>query len=183
MNVRSLLILGALLSAVGCNEGNGSGGGNTYLPLPGDFIPFRTWQRIFLGDGPLEGHPAGPRYAYVKNVPGPTEYPVGSIIVKTVENGTPQQWDLFAMAKRGGNYNAGGATNWEFFTLLINPDDVAIVAFSGTNPQDADRDAGIGHGYSDPSGSGITCNRCHGIAGTERTDHILSPLLAPGTLK
>ena len=46
--------------------------------------------------------------------------PVGALIVKTVENGAPQQWDLFAMAKRGGNYNADGATNWEFFTLLIN---------------------------------------------------------------
>src|SRR6478609_8653690 len=108
---RSIAILGlagAVALVGGCSEGNGGGGGgNVYVPLPGDFIAFRDWTRIFLGDGPLEGHPAGPRYAYVKVKPGPTEYPVGAIIVKTVETGTTSDtWDLFAMAKRGGNYNA-----------------------------------------------------------------------------
>jgi hypothetical protein len=181
--VAILGVMGALALGPGCSEGGAGGGGDTYVPLPGDFIPFRGWTRIFLGDGPLEGHPAGPRYGYVKTKPGATEYPIGAIIVKTVENGEPQQWDVFAMAKRGGNYNPGGATNWEFFTLLMNGDNVPIVVNAGTNPSDPDRDAGIGHGYSDPSGSGVTCNRCHGVAGTERSDHILSPLLAPGALQ
>ncbi len=178
----AILGLAGALALGGCSEGSGGGSSNVYIPLPNDFIPFREWTRIFLGDGPLEGHPAGPRYGYVKIKPGPTEYPIGAIIVKTVESGTPQQWDVFAMAKRGGGYNAGGATNWEFFTMIINDSDTAIIVNAGTNPQDADRDAGLGHGYSDPSGTGITCNRCHGVAGTERSDHILSPLLAPGAL-
>jgi hypothetical protein len=176
-------LAGALALGGGCSQGNGGNNSNVYVPLPGDFAEFRSWTRIFLGDGPLEGHPAGPRYGYVKVKPGPTEYPIGAIIVKTVEVGdSSQSWDLFGMAKRGGGYNSGGALDWEFFTMVMSDQDVPVIVNAGTNPQDADRDAGLGHGYSDPSGSGVTCNRCHGVAGTERSDHILSALLAPGAL-
>jgi hypothetical protein len=157
--------------------------GEVFIALNGDFAPFRTWSRVFVGDGPLDGHPAGPRYGYVKQKPpaGATEYPVGSIIVKTVERGTtPQEWDIFAMAKRGGQFNSAGASNWEFFTLKITAGDVPLIVSRGTNPVDADADGGAGGSYQDTSGTGVTCNRCHGLAGTERSDHILSPLLIPG---
>jgi len=173
----------ALLASctLGCDSTPSSG---VFIALQSDFAPFRTWPRVFVGDGPLEGHPAGPRYGYVKQKPpvGATEYPVGSIIVKTVEAGTtPQDWDIFGMVKRGGNFNAAGALNWEFFTLHINANDIPVIISQGTNPSDGDADGGVGHGYTDTSGTGVTCNRCHGVAGTESHDHILSTILAPGT--
>jgi len=168
--------------AVGCG---GSGkSGEVFIALQSDFASFQTWPRYFVGDGPLEGHPAGARYGYLKEKapPGATAYPVGALIVKTVETGTtPQEWDVFAMAKRGGGYNAGAATDWEFFTLKINANGVPVIVSRGTNPIDADADGGTaGHGYTDPGGTGVTCNRCHGLPGTERSDHILSSVLAPG---
>jgi hypothetical protein len=173
-----LLIAAAALCLAGCTEGHSS---DTFIALPADFEPFRSWPRHFLGDGPLEGHPAGPRYGYVKRRPGASAYPVGAIIVKTVERGTtPQDWDIFGMAKRGGDYNSGGAAQWEFFTLRINDRNVPVILESGTNPSDGDTDGGTGHGYTDTNNTGVTCNRCHGGSATAHTDHILSPLLQPG---
>lgn len=179
MNVRLAALAALALPVLGCGDGKMT---SSYIALQSDFAAFRTWPRYFVGDGPLEGHPAGPRYGYLKQKTGDKQYPVGSLIVKTVERGTtPQDWDVFAMAKRGAGFNSGGAAGWEFFVLRINADDVPVIFSRGTNPFDAPPDGGgAGHGYSDPSGSGITCNRCHGIPGTERNDHILSVPLAPG---
>ena len=61
----------------------------------------------------MPGHPAGPRTAFLnaKAPPGSTHYPVGTIIVKQIEtNGDPDmsKWDLFAMVKRGGDFNPEG---------------------------------------------------------------------------
>ncbi len=174
----SLAIAVVLLSA--CSDPAAKG--PVFIALQSDFSDFRSWSRVFVGDGELEGHPAGARYGYLKqHAPaGSTEYPVGTMIVKTVErDGGPKAWDIFAMVKRGGNYNKSGAINWEYFTLLINEDDIPVIFSRGDNPSDAEHDGGPGHGYADPTGSGVTCNRCHGT-GTESTDHVLSPALAPG---
>ena len=51
---------------------------------------------------------------------GGTSFPVGTILVKVVhpesDAGTlPDQ--IFAMAKRGGDFNDGGAAGWEWFEL------------------------------------------------------------------
>jgi hypothetical protein len=178
ISAAALLLLAPL---VACEDAGPVG--DVFIALQSDFAPFQTWQKKLLGDGPLEGHPAGPRVGYLKQAapPGATEYPVRSMIVKTVERGaTPQEWDIFALVKRGGGYNLAGAKNWEFFTLKINPAGIPIIVARGLNPADADADGGPGHGYADPGMTGITCNRCHGVVGTEQHDHILSAVLAPG---
>lgn len=177
-----LLFTGFLCAAVsGCTEGDPS---SVFIALQSDFATFESWPRYFLGSGPLEGHPAGARYGFIKeSAPkGAATYPVGSIIVKTVEFGmTKQEWELFAMAKRGGGFNSGGAKDWEFFTLRMSTSGVPIIISRGSNPADGDADGGsTGHGYSDTTGTGVTCNRCHGLSGTERQDHILASVLAPG---
>jgi hypothetical protein len=176
----------SLALAVGCggsaNKPSDGGADSVFIALESDFAPFQTWTRIFVGDGPLDGHPAGPRYGYLreKAPPGATKYPVGAIVVKTVEQGaTREDWDVFAMVKRGGGFNQSGALDWEFFTLKINERGIPVLLYRGTNPDDGTADGGDTHGYGSAP-SGVTCNRCHGILGTERSDHILSPALAPG---
>jgi hypothetical protein len=170
----------AMMLAVFAGCGGTGGSGEVFIALQSDFADFLTWQKTALGDEPLEGHPAGERFGYVKQplAAGMPAYPVGAMIVKTVEVMPDEQsWDLFAMVKRGGNYNAAGARNWEFFTLSVSAGGVPLIASRGSNPSDAP--GATGHGYSDPTGSGVTCNRCHGADGAEKTDFILSPLLAP----
>lgn len=155
---------------------------DVFIALQSHFADFTTWPKTKLGEGALMGHPMGPRYGYLKQPApaGATRYPVGALIVKTIENGASmQEWDVFAMAKRGGGYNPGGAKDWEFFTLKMNGAGVPIIFSRGTNPVDADVDGGNGN-YLDPGMTGVTCNRCHGVVGTEVNDHVLSAALAPG---
>jgi len=162
-----------------------------FIALQRDFVDFRSWQKFSFGDFPLEGHPIGPRYGFVKQVlqPGEKAYPIGDIIVKTVE--TPpspspspwpspvpeQQWDVFAMVKRGGNFNAEGAKNWEFFTLRINLNGVPVILVRGTDASDVP--TGSGHGYVGVTGNIIQCNGCHGAPNVAQYDYVLNPELQP----
>jgi hypothetical protein len=122
----------------------------------------------------LVGHPPGPRFAYVSNPPGPTAYPVGTIIVKQIESGaTPQDWHLFAMVKRGNGYNAAGAAGWEFFVMRLDAQLRPMIVARGTAPVDPDNDP-----YA--NGEGVTCNSCHGSVDARSVDSILTPELRPG---
>jgi hypothetical protein len=113
---------------------------------------------------------------------GAKEYPVGTMIVKTIEPpGAPAtDWEVFAMAKRGGDFNPGGARNWEFLRLkILPPNDVPHIVTRGLTA--ADPDDG-GPGYFDQLGQDFInmCNGCHGTGDSARTDHVLSPALQPG---
>ncbi len=180
-----MIRLGLMLCAGVLLGGCSGDDGEVFIAQPIDFAPFRSWARYSLGDVPLQGHPPGPRFGYLKQAApkGASEYPVGSIIVKTVETTTdPTQWDIFAMVKRGGGYNPDGALNWEFFLLRIDPSGNPLLLARGANPADPSPDAGTvpGGSYQDTGGTGVTCNRCHGAPGTQQNDHILSAALAPG---
>ena len=165
------------LFAGGCDDKS-----PTFIALDTDFFSFRSWTRVPLGSDPLPGHPPGPRFGYLnKAAPkGAKKYPVGTIIVKTIEpDGVPAtSWEIFAMAKRGGDYNSVGALGWEFFRLKILGDTPHIVTRGLTA---ADPDDG-GTGYFDQLGNDFIdmCNTCHGTKDSAATDHVLSPLLQPG---
>jgi hypothetical protein len=178
-------ILGLLLASCEPSEPG------VFIALQRDFAPFREWTRFYFGEGAVLGHPVGKRYGFVKRAlqPGESAYAVGDMIVKTVEvvpspSPTPfpevipeQEWDLFAMVKRGGNFNAAGAKNWEYFTLRINPDGVPVIVSRGTDASD-DPNAS-GHGYTGATGNIIRCNGCHGDPAIARFDYIIDPQLQP----
>jgi hypothetical protein len=168
----------ALLFIGACGDADPDATG-TFIALTADFRAFQSWPRTAVGTVALPEHPAGPRFAYA-NRPPPAAgmgYPVGTILVHTIETSAdPQSWDVFAMAKRGGGYNANGAVGWEFFRLGMSADGVPVILGRGLNPSE-------GHSYG---GGGATtqmagCNTCHGAAVGDASDHILSPLLRPGT--
>jgi hypothetical protein len=180
-----------LLLLVFCLSCDGTPQEGVFIALQRDFESFRTWKKFSFGDAPIEGHPTGQRYGFVKEVlqPGQKAYPVGDIIVKTIE--TPpspspspwpspvpeQNWDLFAMAKRGGNFNVDGAKNWEYFTLRINPDGVPVILARGIDASDVPGSGG--HGYIGANGNIIRCNGCHGDPTMAQYDYILNPELEP----
>jgi hypothetical protein len=172
--MRRLLLPSLLLCALAASCGPADTG-DTFVAFDQDFEGFRNWERISVGDSALPGHPPGPRFAYLNRRPahGAQEYPVGTIVVKTVETGTPEQWELFAMVKRGGTYNAMGAVGWEWFLLRIGADGHPYVLSRGINP------SSDGHGYGEGGGVGPSCNSCHGTSAAAANDYLLSPLLAP----
>jgi hypothetical protein len=186
------LVLAALALAACSGDDEGPrdlSGEPEFVAAEPDFAPFRSWQSFKLPDSdPISDivYPAGSRLAFLNQRPphGATSYPVGTIIVKAIERGMgPQDWEIFAIAKRGRDYNAQGAIGWEFFLLDIDAGDVPRISSRGIMPSDD------GKGDASPkpanasgyvvNGDILPCNICHGEAKNAATDHIVSPLLAP----
>jgi len=110
---------------------------------------------------------AGHRYVYINHMPaaGSTEFAPGTLIVKVVQTGTSrEQWQLFAMSKRGGSFNPLGAIGWEWIGLTLTGSEAVRIEWRGMAPP---ADAGYGGGV------GGACNRCHGTA--IKNDFVLTP--------
>ena len=136
-----------------------------------DFAAFRSWPSHSIDAPPPDGspHTTDLRTVFLNQAPphGSTTFPVGTILVKTIhETATAGDLSLdqtFAMAKRGGNYNSGGATGWEWFELDITTDPPGIV-WRGQQPP-------VGIVYS--TVSAVDCNGCH--AGARANDFVQDP--------
>ena len=143
----------------------------TFVAFPSTFQSFRTWTS-FHSDGPPDDgtFPAdvlGPRTQYINQPPphGATAFPIGTVIVEVRESGSML---IFAGVKRGGGYNAGGATDWEWFELTEDPAGGAVaIAWRGLAPPSNDTYGGF------PSGG---CNACHEACGADN-DYVCSPYL------
>jgi hypothetical protein len=153
-----------------------------------DFAGFTSWTSFALPDSdPVSDlvYPAGTRVAFLNRRPpkGASQYPVGTVIVKAIERGaTPQDWEIFGKAKRGGDYNPAGAVDWEYFLLRIEADGAPHITSRGIAPNDDGRgDMGLAAaagGYFD-SGQISPCNLCHGDSKLAVNDYVMSMLLYP----
>jgi hypothetical protein len=127
-----------------------------FIVFTKDFEGFETWEHFDIpaDPHPISVHEDGPRTVYLNRrpPPGSERFPVGTIIVKTIQLGDRTSWSVFAMVKRGASYNRAGAPGWEWFQLGLSdrPGDVRI-HWRGTGAPDQDG------GY----GSGGDCNLCH----------------------
>jgi hypothetical protein len=145
--MRPLVVLALGAAACGTTEEPVSTG-DTFLAFSSSFADFRSWTS-FHSDGPAPGTQPddilGPRTNYINEQPphGATEFPVGTIVIEAMENGSGH---IVAAAKRGGGYNGG--RNWEYFELQENP--IAII-WRGVGPPNGESYGG------DPDG----CNSCH----------------------
>lgn len=156
-----------------------------FIAFARDFIEFRTWRQYVLensvspltpaphDDGGVEdtdagtAHVTGPRTVFINKIPPPraTQFVVGTVIVKAMTGSA----DLFAMVKRGGNYNAKGAVGWEWFRLSTGRDSTPVIVWRGLTPPTGDNYSGA---------SGGTCNDCHEAA--RPNDFVHSPWLRLG---
>lgn len=137
-----------------------------FIALERDFQDFESWTRVDLSVRPAvsEAHTAGVAHEYVNQLPpaGSRSFPVGTMLVKTVEHDptakaadgkpAPKGPDIFAMVKRGGGYNPSGSKGWEWVELRRRDDDSLGIVWRGVNPP-----SGEGYG-GDPLGA---CNSCH----------------------
>lgn len=144
-----------------------------FVALTHDFSEFRKWGSLRNDDRSAQGetHAAGAIRLYVNALPTPgaPAFPIGTIFVKDALD-QPREADgskkLFAMVKRGGNFNLNGAKNWEWFELVERPNGSVAIGWRGLGAPD-------GEGYGgDPLG---TCNSCHQMAAPH--DYVLSQTL------
>jgi hypothetical protein len=156
-----------LLALCACGAPAASSEDRDFIALASDFDGFATdWPKADLGHHAADGlHLAGTRTIYLSRRPpnGATAFPVGTRVVKTVR-GDDGGLQVFAMAKRGGDYNSEGARGWEWFELT-RIDGPPVINWRGTNPP-----ASSAYG-----GSAMTCNGCHASAAAN--DSVLTPEL------
>jgi hypothetical protein len=161
------LVLAVSLSALaagGCSSGDAGGtdGGSssTFVAYDTSFTGFHQWSNApaTAADDAGDGlHGLGPLRVYWSASPphGSTAFPVGTIIVKETEESDVTQRTVFAMVKRGGGFNSGGALNWEWFSLQDNTDGTATILWRGVV-------APAGQTYANQAIG--DCNGCHGMA-------------------
>ena len=160
------LLAGVLvLGAVGCGAvPPDEGDPDSFIALTRDFQDFQSWPSVTI-DGEASGtiHTAGKRTVYYNKTaePGATEFPVGTIIVKTMATG-----EIFARAKRGPNYNVRGAVGWEWFELKTAATGTYGIAWQGITPP-------LGACYGGIVGG--ACNDCHKAAAMN--DFVFSQVL------
>jgi hypothetical protein len=96
---------------------------------------------------------SGPLTVYWNHPPaaGSASFPLGTIIVKESDSGDLTTRQIFAMVKRGGNFNPTGAVGWEWFELKNIDQDHDQIIWRGVGPPAGERYGG------DPA----TCNDCH----------------------
>jgi len=152
----------------------------SFIAFARDFEGFRRWERHAVAGAMIPvGAAPGPTYVYAsQRAPaGARRWPVGTILVKTIENGPPSQWTVHAMVKRGVPYNRDGAIGWEFLELRFpeGEEDAPVVVWRGPGPPS-------GHGYAAMGRDAgtepvvLVCNDCHAAAWQD--DGVLTPALS-----
>ncbi|MCC6648884.1 MAG: hypothetical protein IT374_25380 [Polyangiaceae bacterium] len=145
----------------------------SFVAFARDFEGFESWAAFPLGPGtPAVGEIEGPRTVFASRLPAPGEaaLPVGTKLVKVIGDGPVETRQVFAMAKRGGDYNAFGAKGWEWFELTRDARGAVSVDWRGVSPPD-----GTAYGTNLRGGA---CNECHVEQGAA-TDAVLTPGVAP----
>jgi hypothetical protein len=138
----------------------------SFIALTSDFRGFSAWPNIALGYHEGDAlHLPGTRSLYLNRRPasGSRQFPTGTVLVKVVDS--PLGLQVFAMAKRGGEYNSGGAVGWEWFELS-QVDEPVSINWRGTQ-------APASSAYG---GDSATCNSCHQAA--VDNDWVMTPELS-----
>ena len=130
-----------------------------FIAFERDFQGFRDWTAVELPKLEAQGvtHTAGETNEWInaRPAPGAKSFPVGTMIIKEVRNEQKKTHEVFAMVKRGGDYNRSGAPGWEWFELRERPDESFAIRWRGVNAPDGENYAG------DPLGG---CNSCHRLS-------------------
>lgn len=154
---RACIALASLILVAACSAASGDlapAPETCFLAFDAQFAGYTSWTSYaYDADASTAGnvHFSGPRVEYIEPLPphGSTAFPVGTLIVKYISGINQDSHRVFAMAKRGCDFNAGGAKGWEFFELTDTSP--PTILWRGTAPP-----AGESY-FGDPSG----CNTCH----------------------
>ncbi len=164
----ALLAVGA-----GCRgSAGGAADGGPFVAFATDFAGFHAWPSALAapspdlppvdagafgpdggaGDGGIHPPPET-EYWKIPSTPTGGVFPQRTIIVKETNEADPTARQVFAMVKRGGDFNPTGAVNWEWYELRNNADGTVVVSWSGYGPPSGSADI-----YG---GNPAVCNDCH----------------------
>jgi hypothetical protein len=158
-----VLVVAALASCAGGGGAPTTNADADFLAFDEDFRGYHSWHGYDVtGDADLVGiHDGSTVTEYLRELPpsGSTEFPKGSIIVKEATGGTIPH-EIFAMVKRGNDWNTSGVVGWEWFELenLDDGKDGVKRIWRGVGPP-----AGEMYG-GDPNAG---CNPCHAACGND----------------
>ncbi len=167
------ILLALSLLVGGCDERHVAAAPSTFVAFGRDFADFEGWRSFDRGLDRVPPTHDAHSVIYVDSLPesATDHFPVGTRIVRVEQHGEqPTQWELHAMVKRGGSFNASGATGWEFFELTLDGQRRPTIVWRGEGPASGD-------GYRAPEGGDLLgCNHCH--ASATYNDSVLSPVLS-----
>ncbi len=162
-----LVLSVAFAASLSCSTGSGDAADAGSSPLcngwsepgvafPANFAGFHSWSNepAVGPDGSTDGlHGVGPLRVYWNAAPprGSSEFPRCTIIVKETEETDVTKRTVFAMVKRGGDYNSNGA-GWEWFSLTDDADGTVQVLWGAPQPP-------AGETYANQAVG--DCNGCH----------------------
>jgi hypothetical protein len=130
------------------------------VPSIDDFRGFDTWTRTELPTVDVYPHAI---YSNPLADQGPP-YALGTAFVRAEETGPIAAWLLHGIVRRGGDFNAGLASGWEFFGIFVDENSEAQLIWRGEHPP-----LGAGYfvddtGVADAGPNGLPegdCNGCH----------------------
>jgi hypothetical protein len=175
----SCLIAIAIFGAAGCLDhelapDEHSNVGGVYIALQSDFRNYEDWMKFDSDVVAEHGGTVGTITEYLNQLPekGATEFPVGTMIVKTVQPKDGPVPATHAMVKRGGTFNQTGAPGWEFFELQKNDKGTPIIVWRGPKPPAGEKYKNLL--MPDSNMLEADCNGCHEIS---KNDAVLSDAL------
>lgn len=149
-------------------------GAASFVPFAQHFAGFHAWPSTpGTSRRPTTAfHVSGNAKVYYNRPPakGSGTFPVGTVIVKETLEPDPRDRSIFALVKRGGDYNPNGAPGWEWFELdNVCGTDAPRITWRGLGPPAGEKYGG------DPNG----CATCHSVAADN--DFIMTDGLALST--
>jgi hypothetical protein len=168
LRIRGLFTLSALaaLSCTGCLDDKLAAtpvaGQTAFIAQTEDFAHYEDWMSFNEDDAHGEG--SGTTMVYLNKLPpkGASSFPVGTIVVKTMQATDGSMFTMHAMAKRGNGFNSDGARGWEFFELALNPKQVPFWLWRGAQPPSGEQYRAILSKNNVESTTGeLKCNDCH----------------------
>jgi hypothetical protein len=156
-------------------------GQTAFIAQTEDFAHYEDWTSFNEDD--KHGDGSGTTTVYLNKMPpkGATSFPVGTIVVKTMQATDGSMFTIHAMAKRGNGFNAAGARGWEFFELALNPKMVPFWLWRGENPPSGEQYRAIlSKNNVEASTPELKCNDCHGSSSfRDGTTEHLADLIEP----
>jgi hypothetical protein len=147
-----------------------------------DFAPYKSW--VLFEHDVLTDHSGlvGKTNVYVSELPDreTQKFPVGTLLLKTMQLTDSDTPTVHAMSKRGAGFNARGTSGWEFFELRLRKSSgLPYILWRGVAPPTGEQYKLILGGESMPASEG-DCNSCHGtgldgVLGDEIVPLLMTP--------
>jgi hypothetical protein len=179
----ALLALGlcACLDNKLVDEEPDAGKKKVFIAQQRDFLKYLDWM-VFDKDVPgSHGGVIGKTTVYLNELPpqGSAEFPVGTMLLKTMQATDSPDMSIHAMVKRGSGFNPKGALGWEFFELALQKKDgMPFILWRGTDPPTGEMyKLLLGANDLMPMEAESDCNSCHAYDAKDGTFDRIATLL------